>query len=220
MAKLGNTHITTIKKAIWIFYATGLLGIGIPWSREFFITLLPLSYLFSLMVLLIMDKSDLKKLIPFFVIVFCAIFFIEVLGVKTGKLFGEFEFGDSLGPKLWETPIIIGVNWLILLYCATIIASGYTKNRYFISFLVAVLMVVFDFILERPAGYLDMWEWTRKFIPMQNFLVWFGISWILAGALQLLKPKMENKIAATLFGIQMLLFFLLNIVFYFENSWS
>jgi len=220
MAKLGNTKTSTIKKSIWIFFGLGLIGIAIPWSREFFITLLPVSYLFSLMVLLIMDRSDLKKVIPFFVIVFCAIFFVEVVGVKTGKIFGEFAFGASMGPKILETPLLIGANWLILLYCATIIASGYTKNRYFVSFLVAVLMVVFNFILEKPAGYLDMWEWTGKYIPMQNFLAWFGISWVLGGSLQLLKPKMENSVAASLFGAQMLLFFLLNIVFYIENGFA
>lgn len=218
MAKLGNTKTSTIKRFIWIFFGLGLIGIAIPWSREFFIALLPVSYLFSLLVLLIMDKSDLKKVIPFFVIVFCAVFFIEAVGVKTGKIFGEFAYGSSMGPKIFETPLLIGVNWLILLYCATIIASGYTKNRYFISFIVAVLMVVFDFILEGPAGYLDMWEWTGRYIPMRNFLAWFGISWALGGSLQLLKPKMKNKVAGTLFGAQMLLFFLLNIIFYFQNS--
>jgi len=218
MAKLRDTKISSSKRAIWLFFLIGLIGIAIPWSREFFMALLPLSYLFSLMILLIMDRSELKKVIPFFVVAFCVIFLVEAFAISSGKIFGEFAFGKSLGPKLLETPLLIGVNWLILLYCATIIASGFTKNRYFISFLVAVLMVIFDFILERPAGYLDMWEWSGKFIPMQNFLAWFGISWVMGGALQLLKPKMENKVAGTLFGAQMLLFFLLNIIFYFENG--
>ena len=105
----------------------------------------------------------------------------------------------------------------MLLYLSTIVVSSLTKDRYFISFLTAVIMVVYDFLLERPAGYLDMWTWEQAYIPMQNYLAWFIISWIFSGALQLVKPRLENPVAGTMLGVQMLFFLLLNVIFYFEK---
>ena len=194
-----------------------MLGMGIPYTREIFKALIPVNFLVAFLVLLITDRSDLRKLIPFSIIVFVLTFVIEAIGVESGKIFGDYTYGWSLGPKISETPLIIGWNWLMLLYCATIISGKFTDNRYFISFMTAVLMVVYDFFLERPAGYLDMWTWSGEFVPMQNFLAWFIISWILSGALQLLKPKMVNPVAPTMFGVHMLFFFLLNAIFYVEN---
>lgn len=217
MTKLRNLPPAEVKKFIWIFYAVGLFGLGIPWTREIFITLIPANFLVAFVVLLITDKSDLKVLIPFSIAVFIISFAIEAIGVNTGMIFGDYQYGKSLGLRIFETPAVIGWNWLMLIYCTTLVAGQFTRNRYFISFLVAVLMVVYDFILERPAGYLDMWNWDRGLIPMQNFLAWFGISWIFAGVFQLLRPKLVNPVAATLFGVQLLFFFLLNIIFYFEK---
>lgn len=217
MTRLRNLPPSEIRKFIWIFYAVGILGIGIPFTREFFKALIPVNFMIAFGILLITDKSDMRKLIPYSILVFVGTFVVEAVGVNTGHIFGDYVYGKSLGPKLFNTPIVIGWNWLMLLYCGTIIVSGLTKNRYFISFLTAALMVVYDFILERPAGYMDMWVWDNGFIPIQNFLAWFGISWILAGVMQLFRIRLSNPVAPTLFGVQMLFFVFLNVVFYFEN---
>ena len=65
MTLLRNLSTDQIKKFIWIFYALGIVGLGIPWTRSFFIYLVPVNYLISFVVLLITDKSDQKQLIPF-----------------------------------------------------------------------------------------------------------------------------------------------------------
>lgn len=217
MTRLRNLPPAEVKKFIWIFYAVGLIGMGIPFTRDLFMAIIPVNFLMAFIVLFITDKSDLKKIIPYAVAVFVLTFVVEAVGVNSGKIFGAYTYGQSLGPTLFDTPIVIGWNWLMLLYCATIISSKFTRNSYFISFLVAVLMVVYDFFLERPAGYLDMWNWDNGYVPMQNFLAWFGISWVLAGILQWIKPKLHNPVADTLFGVQLLFFFLLNVIFYFEH---
>ena len=218
MPKLTNIQNSKIIKSIWLFYAVGLLGFGFSFSRDLFTTLIPVNFAFAFLVLLITDNSDLKKFIPYAIVAFSVMFIIEAISVRTGVIFGVFSFGKSLGPKIFDTPLMIGWNWLMILYCATILARSYTRNRYFVSFLVAVIMVVYDFVLERPAGYLDMWSWSGKFIPMQNFLAWFGISWLLSGSLQLLSPRIKNPVATTLIGVQILFFFLLSIIFYVENG--
>lgn len=217
MTRLRNLPPAEVKKFIWIFYAIGLLGMGIPFSREIFQALIPVNLLVAFLVLLITDRSDLKKIIPYSVIVFGIAYAIEAIGVNSGKIFGDYTYGWALGPRLFDTPLVIGWNWLMLLYISTISVSTFTKDRYVISFLVAVLMVAYDFLLERPAGYLEMWTWSGDVIPLQNYLAWFIISWIFSGALQLMKPRLVNPVASTMLGVQMLFFLLLNVIFYFEK---
>ena len=218
MTRLRNISTDQIKKFIWIFYAIGIIGFGIPWTRTFFTYLVPVNLLISFVVLLITDKSDQKLLIPFAVLVFVFAFAIEAVGTNTGYIFGDFTFGKSLGPKVFGTPIIIGFNWLMLVYCTSIIVSDYTKNRYFISFLATVLIVVFDMVLEGPAGIMDMWNWDWAHVPMRNFLTWFIIAWVLNGALQLRKIKLVNPVAGTLFSAQFVCFLFLNLIFFIEQA--
>ena len=218
MTLLKNISTDQIRKFIWIFYAIGIIGLGIPWTRTFFTYLVPINYLISFVVLLVTDRSDQKLLIPFAVIVFVFGFIVEAVGVNTGFIFGDFAFGKSLGPKIFSTPIIIGFNWLMLVYCASVIASQLTDNRYFISFLATVLIVVYDMVLENPAGIMDMWNWDWTNVPMRNFLSWFTIAWALNGILQLRKIKLENPVAGTLFSAQFVCFLFLNLIFFIEQA--
>lgn len=220
MTRLRNLSAEEVRKFIWVFYSVGIIGIGIPWSRNFFTCLIPLNFLVAFVVLIITDRSDLKRLLPFAVAVFVLGFIIEAFGVNTGIIFGDYSYGKSLGPKLFGTPVIIGWNWLMLVYCTTRIASGMTANRYFISFLATVLMVIYDMALESPAGILDMWNWDWSNVPMQNFLAWFIIAWIFNGALQIRRIKIENQVAGTLYTAQLLFFLFLNLVFYVEQTFS
>ena len=220
MTRLRNLTTAEIRRFIWIFFSVGIIGLGLPWSRTFFTYLIPFNFLVTFVVILITDKSDKKKLIPFAIAIVVLGYIIEAVGVKTGIIFGDYSYGKSLGPKVFGTPLIIGWNWIMLIYCSTIIVTGFTSNRYFISFLATVLMVVFDMVLEGPAGILDMWNWDWANVPIQNFIAWFITSWIFNGALQLRKIELKNPIAGTLYSAQFVFFLFLNIVFFFEQAVS
>ena len=47
-------------------------------------------------------------------VVFIIGYFIEVLGVRFKFIFGEYFYGETLGLKILNTPLIMGVNWLSL----------------------------------------------------------------------------------------------------------
>lgn len=218
MTKLKNVSTDIIQRFIWIFYSIGIVGIGIPGTREFFTYLIPFAFLVALVVLFIADRSDQRRFFPFAVALFFTAYIVELIGVNTGIIFGDFSFGRTLGPRIFNTPISIGLIWIILVYCATIIVSQFTDNSYFISFLATVLMVVFDMVLEGPAGILDMWNWDWAHIPMQNFLAWFVISWIFTGSLQLWRVELKNPVAGTLFAAQFVFFLILNLIFFVEQA--
>ena len=94
------------------------------------------------------------------------------------------------------------------------------KVFYFRALIGAALMVVYDFALEPAAIDMDMWNWGGP-VPMQNYIAWFIISFVLiwfADKTEMVNRK--NKIAAPLFFIQLLFFILLNVWMFMNNTWD
>ncbi|MES2515602.1 MAG: carotenoid biosynthesis protein, partial [Bacteroidota bacterium] len=76
-------------------------------------------------------------------------FFIEVLGVKTEIIFGSYYYGKALGLKFFAVPILIGVNWAVLLYSTAQLSKF--KNDMANALFGAALMVGLDFFIEQNA---------------------------------------------------------------------
>ena len=125
-----------------------------------------------------------------FIIVSIGVAFVslgfEWLGVRTGQIFGSYSYGQSLRPLIGDVPISIGSAWFVMLIASTAVAQTIAPkflaegSRFKIAFLVAVLMVCFDLLMEPAAVKLDYWTWMNDRIPLQNYFAWFGLSFIFA----------------------------------------
>ena len=204
-----------------IYYAVGVAGLIVPATRELFMELTPFSLLMSITLLLLYhDRFDTRFWLTSLAI-FAAGFLVEMAGVETGLIFGEYTYGDTLGPKLIHTPLMIGVNWLMLVYCSNYIAGKFIEPLYFRSIVAAAMMVVYDFALEHAAMRFDMWDWEGGVVPLQNYVAWFVVAFLLnylAGAMRL--TARENKLALPLFFIQLVFFILLDIWIFGERIWG
>jgi hypothetical protein len=112
-------------------------------------------------------------------------FGIEWLGVRTGKIFGSYLYGQTLQPSIGGVPISIGSAWFVMLIASTTVAQkivpkSLADSPFKIAFLVALLMVCFDLLMEPAAVKLDYWTWLNDRIPLRNYLAWFGLSFIFA----------------------------------------
>ena len=214
-------RIRNFNLAPWlvIFYSVGVAGMIIPQTRELFKFLVPLNLLMNVMLLLIYHgKLDVRFAWKALVI-YSAGFIVEIAGVNTGLIFGSYSYGPTLGPQLFYTPLIIGVNWLMLVYASLVITSRFFEKRYFRVILAAVLMVVYDFALEPSAIDLDMWDWGGA-VPMQNYLAWLVISLVLVWfADRTGMVNRQNKIAAPLFFVQLGFFILLDLWIVIRELW-
>jgi len=205
---------------IIIFYLVGLAGMIIPVTRDLFKQLTPVSLLLTTIILFIYHDNYNRRFWITAVIIFISGYFLEVLGVNTGLIFGEYSYGKTLGIKLLSTPLLIGVNWLMLVYSTSYIADKFDLPLYFRSVTAAAAMVVYDFALEPSAVYFDMWRWKGDAVPLQNYLAWFIIAFFLnlvAGRFEL--AGKSNKIASPLFFLQLAFFILLDIWIYVEKIW-
>jgi putative membrane protein len=110
---------------------------------------------------------------------------IENIGVKSGSIFGKYEYGNVLKPVVLYVPIAIGFAWINILLPSIVIADQILRmwgkqNPFLIAIATAILMVFFDYIMEPSAIKLGYWSWEAGKIPLQNYAVWFIMGCIFA----------------------------------------
>jgi putative membrane protein len=194
-----------------IFYTVGLAGLLIP-LHEDFILLTPGNLLLSLGLVLANHREWDARFFIFMAICFLTGFLVEVAGVNWGFLFGSYEYGPVLGWKLWNTPLIIGINWLMLVYCSGVTVQWrFPKAHIFIkTALGALLMVLLDFLIEPVAVHYNFWQWEKAEIPWNNYAGWYLVSFILVGLFFLLSRQKINKVGTVLLILQFIFFGVLN----------
>lgn len=202
-----------VKKFIVIFYTVGILGFIIPWTHNFFIILTTYALLLSTYLLLLYHENYSKKDILVFSAIAVLGFFVEVLGVNTGLIFGSYKYGEGLGIKLFQTPLLIGVNWLFLTYTALSISDKITKNTYLQLIIAPTLMIVYDMVMEQLAPIMNMWSWAGSSIPMKNYIAWWLLGFLFTGILKRFKINTNNPLALLLFICQFI-FFVVLLIYY------
>jgi putative membrane protein len=194
------------------FYTSGIIGILTNSQTIDFLSLTPLNLLVNLLILLLNHQNATHKQWFIFVGIVFASYFIEVIGVNTGVVFGSYVYGSTLGFKVFATPIIIGVNWLLLTYAAVYTFEKKVNNTLLIALGSACILVILDFLIEPVAMNYDFWNWDESVIPFQNYLAWFCISFVFCYFLALFKQQSKNNIAPFLVVLQFIFFGIFNFV--------
>jgi len=196
-----------------IFYVVGIVGLKFFPSK-----ILPFSFLILVMnfVFVLLFEQNLESTkIKYFLFVFAASFAIEMIGVGSGKIFGSYYYGNSLGFALKNVPLIIGINWLVLvLGIINIISRWEIKNDVLFSIAGGILMVALDVLMEKVAPVLDYWNFFGELAPLKNYLAWFTISFFFFFLFRAMNLKSENKISGFIYIIQFIFFAAVNIIFW------
>lgn len=197
-----------------ILYTVGLVGILLPIHPNF-ILLTPVNLLISTFILLWYHAPewDWKT---WFYLGFCyaAGFLVEVMGVNTGYPFGAYTYGQVLGPKLWNTPLMIGVNWVILTYSiGVILKMRLPRWHYALRALLGSFVLVFlDILIEPVAIRYNMWTWEAVTVPLENYFSWQTVAFVLLLIFGMLMKDAQNKVAMPLFIWQIVFFATLNLI--------
>jgi bisanhydrobacterioruberin hydratase len=197
-----------IRIILLILYIVGAVGMLMPSTRTSFVQLSALNLAISFAGLIASRKTDRTTFLVFLSIAFVIGITVELIGVHTSYLFGSYYYGNSLGWKWYGVPVIIGLNWGILTVTSAAVIHRLQFNKHIEAILSAILMVVFDYILEPVAIKLDYWQWTEGEIPVFNFICWMGVSYLLQWIYQRMRLAEVNKVAESLF-LMMFIFFTL-----------
>lgn len=159
----------------------------------------------------VFKKDASAELIIWSGLVFLLTLIIEITGVQTGLIFGQYTYGNTLNVKINGVPLIIALNWTVLIMATFSLGKWISRSWILAPIIGSLLIVAFDFVLEPVAIKLDYWEWEKGNIPMQNYFAWFVISLFFSSFLSILKVDLDSKILKYFFLIQLLFFLLFKI---------
>lgn len=113
---------------------------------------------------------------------------IETIGVVTGFPYGAFDYGGSLGPKVFGlVPYLLPVTYLPLVIGA-VAAAWKPRSRIFHILGAALLLTLMDGVLDPGAAALGFWVWLEGGfyygVPLSNYLGWL-LSGLFAAAITL-----------------------------------
>lgn len=196
-------------------------------KSEAIINATPINLLLSFALLIWTQQTKSWPFYLFLLITCITGFAVEVIGVNTGYLFGNYAYGSVLGFQFKAVPLMIGINWFIVMYCCGVFIHTFmgklldrltVENRETPGFMrifsaitdSATLAVALDWLMEPVAVKLGFWKWGGDgSIPFYNYLCWFVISLLLMVVFHLMPFPKKNNFAVNLLLIQSMFFLLL-----------
>jgi len=194
-----------------LFHSVGIVGLSTSAYHDYFLSLSFFNLLLSFIVLLLGRQHHSIKFYSF--VLTCALYgmIVEWIGVHTHLLFGHYSYGENLGLKFYEVPLIIGINWCVLTISTSSIASFITKNVILHLLISCSLMVGIDLLIEPVAIKSDYWSWENQNIPTYNYICWFFVSIPIHLLYLKMKLSEQNKVSVCLFLVLVIFFLILNI---------
>lgn len=215
LEKIDELTFVNQKNALALLVAmhmAGVIGLSIESTREIFQLLTPFNLVATAAIVLHFEEFKNKTYFGFIFMCFAIGFGVEVAGVATGIIFGEYSYGPTLGYKLFDVPLLIGVNWIVLSYCTRMAAQRFLTQPLLIALLASAMMVVLDFFIEPVAIKYDFWAWSNESIPLQNYFAWFITSFIIQLIGFKIAPNLNNQLAIKLLVVEVLFFVALNFI--------
>jgi len=205
---LKNTTVSLI--VIALFHIVGLIGFFVPALTPMFLRLVPFHLLLMLLVVLYNHYRPDEKFWSFFLLIAVGGIVAEWIGVHKNWIFGDYDYGPTLGIKVLDIPLMIGVNWFILVYATGVLMQRSRLKSMPARVLVgAALLVTLDVLIEPVAIKFDYWTWVEKVPPLKNYLCWFGVSALFLWIFEAFKFKPQNMVAPVLLGVEFVFFGLL-----------
>lgn len=200
------------KFLIILFHVIGFFGFLIKDLHGFFITLVPFHLMLMTAILLVNFKHHNKLVFYSVAGIGLAGYLIEVLGVHTNLIFGSYSYGNTLGIKILSVPLIMSLNWILMVFAVGGKLRGiFGKHKISRTLIGAFLMVCIDFFIEPVAITFDYWSWENVEVPIHNYIGWFVISIIMMAFYNYFDFKKTNYVGNTLLYCQIIFFIGLNI---------
>ncbi len=190
---------------IWLVHISAMIGISLGYT-EWFVSKTPFNLLLIFLLVAINFPLNRFRWWGIFLLCFATGYAAEWLGVHRGLIFGEYTYGANLGVKLDEIPVMIAINWAVL-----VLVTGSIASRLFAGFWARVaggagLMLLLDLFMEPVAPVFDFWEFSGGQAPLQNYAGWFVVAALLHIPYQKLGFEGDDKFSLHVYGAQLIFF--------------
>jgi bisanhydrobacterioruberin hydratase len=187
-----------------LVYVSG--AIGFVFNPSFFIPFTPYNLVFTSFVFLIHQPIQKSAYFSRFVGLIVVGFVAEVVGVKTGLVFGEYSYGTSLGYALLGVPLTISLNWALLINSGILITRSISSHNLSNALLSASIITGVDLLIEQTAAQMDFWYFKGGGAGIHNYIAWFVISFFASLFFQKQVGTGDKRIALIILGLQVFFF--------------
>ncbi|XKH49714.1 carotenoid biosynthesis protein [Chryseomicrobium palamuruense] len=204
------------------WFAVGVILVGfdllpswLEWANTVFLVLAGVMGIFYFFALFSPGKALVITLIIY---IFSS--FMEYLGSAYGILFGEYDYTERFGAKIFDIPFTIGFAWLLVISTTHALAMRITKRPGIATVIISsIAAVVMDLIID-PVAFKanEYWIWFEGGlyydIPWTNFMGWFVVASILQALIWVMDsgtpatttfPKWEKRVYY-LYGMMIFMF--------------
>ncbi len=175
-----------------------------------------------------------KRLFYWLAVAYAFTFVMEALGVATGAIFGEYKYGPTMWFQWLGVPFVIALNWCVLTLACNEAAIrlmerlfppptqlppwglGGTPTQlptwrlWATPLTAALLTALYDVTIEPVAIALDYWQWGGGEIPLQNYLAWAAIAFLISLPLYTFRIRFRSSVLLVYFFAQLFFFLVLN----------
>lgn len=147
---------------------------------------------------------------------------VEGVGLRTGLPFGEYSYTDSLGPTLWQVPLLVPLAWLMMAYPCLLLGrtlsarlvTGWRRHRrsspgrrrhappvVAVALLGGWAMAAWDLFIDPQMVAAGHWVWHHPRpglpgttgVPVTNALGWLLAGVVLIGLLHVVLPVRPTR---------------------------
>ena len=130
-------------------------------------------------------------------------FLIELMGLKTGWPFGTYKYDPSLGPQLFDVPLVVPFAWAMIAHPILCAARRVAGNWVFLYG--GYAMAAWDLFLDPQMVAANRWRWTfdgahvpyQPEIPLSNTFGWLLAGMALIAILHQILPRDRRKSSAS-----------------------
>ncbi len=134
-------------------------------------------------------------------VVLAVAFAAEVVGVHTGFPFGDYDYGNGLGPELAGVPLVVPAAWGMTAYPALLVARRLTPRGGPLTALVGGwALASWDIFLDPQMVEEGYWQWANPDpalpgspdVPLTNYAGWLVVSVLLMAVLDRVVPPSDS----------------------------
>jgi uncharacterized membrane protein len=123
---------------------------------------------------------------------------VEAIGLATGFPYGEYRYGDVLGPRLLGVPFLVPLAWLMMAWPSWVLAARLAGRPVARVAVAAAVFAAWDVVLDPQMVQAGYWTWAhpRPGLPGIDTVPLTNLGgWLLAGLL--LMTLLEVLVART-----------------------
>jgi hypothetical protein len=166
------------KRTLWVLYGFAIGGGAWNAARgypSFMTVVMPILFVgVAVAAFLLTYRLTVRNIIAALAVVL-VIFVAEVSGINIGFPYGDYVYTTSLGPKLFDVPIVIPLFWFAVLIVSWSVSDRFLRYKHVV--VAAIVVTAFDLVLEFAADSLGLWHWQAGMPTELTFISRFALAY-------------------------------------------